>query len=110
MNNVGRHIEGTDYKRNYLALYLSIVRKYSVSKALKELGIKAYKKKKKDKKIDKSGKRYDFEEDEISKMVELKREGKTYKEIAEYFNCLPSTAYNRIKRKLGDKWEEREWK
>lgn len=94
-------------KPNYYALFLAIKRKISVSKACSLMGIGTAV-------GTNSGNsnyanRYDIKEDEILEMIELKKEGKSYKEIAQRFMVTRGAVFTKLKRYYGDEWDNRPW-
>lgn len=90
-------------KPNYYALYLSIKRKISVSRACSLMGLSS---------CDNNRKRHtnvDVKEDEILEMIEMKKAGKQWKEIGMKFNLGPKQCFYQVKQYMGDGWKNRPW-
>ena len=117
MENTGRSCKGLDLKRNYYALYLSIVQKKSVSESLSELNIvsghgKSKRRRSSRKEKKKMGFReYNFTEEELKKIIKRK-ERETYDQIAKDYECSMDTIALRVKEYMMEKgiWEQRAWK
>ena len=116
MENTGRSCKGLDLKRNYYALYLSIVQKKSVSESLSELNIVSGHGKSKRRRSRKEKKKmglreYNFTEEELKKIIERKKK-ESYEQIAKDYECSKHTIVLRVKEYMVEEgtWEQRAWK
>lgn len=74
-----------DLRYNYFALVLAVYCQCPAEVAFNRLENPSYK-------------RVSLEPDEVKAMIELKGQGKTYREIGELYGITADAAYNRIRR------------
>lgn len=89
-------------KENYYALYISIVRGLSSMNACRAMGLP----------VQETGKSkpYSIELDDetLEKVISLKSDH-TWTELGEMYGIKAATLHGKVKRYMGDDWENREW-
>ena len=97
-------VKEEELKPNYYALYLSIIAKYTVSKSVMLMNLDVDQKKRiKEKHTKLTGEDY-------KEIIELKTSGLTWFELADKFEIRRNTLFAKIKRYMGDDWENRGWR
>lgn len=96
------------YIRNYYALFIAIVKGELAQKAANLMGLQFNDKDKEHNGTGRSA-RYKLDEKDYIKIIEMKKEGKTWREIAKEFKCTPNVALQRLKKYMGEDWKRRPW-
>ena len=91
-------------KQNYYALYLSIICKMTVTKAIMAMGINV------DSQDRVKEKPVNLSDEDCEEVIELKTLGLTWFEIADKFEIRRNALFAKIRRYMGDDWENRGWK
>ena len=97
-------IKDEGLKPNYYALYLSIINKMTVTKSIIAMGINVDQKKRK------TEKHVKLSNDDYKEIIELKTSGLTWFELADKFEIRRNALFAKIKRYMGEDWENREWR
>ena len=87
--------EGTEHKRNYYALYLAIKKDMTPSKAMNEMGISNYSRnvENENNKQEKQTKKEKLFEKNKKDILQMRRNGATYKEIAKKYDFYSWTMF-----------------
>ena len=101
--------KGEGLKANYYALYLSIAKKKSVKKSCICMGLESDRKEMDTSNMNGPGK-INWPDSVYEAAIINKNSGMTWKEIADGLGVIDKTLHQKVKRYMGDDWENREWR
>ena len=101
--------KGEGLKLNYYALYLSIIEKKSVKKSCICMGLESDRKEMDTSNMKGPGK-IEWPDSVYEEVIIKKNSGMTWKEIADGLGVIDKTLHQKVKRYMGDDWENRGWR
>ena len=102
-------VKGEGLKRNYYALYLSITKNKSAKESFICMGIESDRKEMDTSNMNGSGK-INWPDSVYETAIINKNSGMTWEEIADDLGVIDVTLQIKVKRYMGDDWENRGWK